>query len=59
VEYKNGKWVVTDKASLKKSFSNRNNWFVRYAMKYNKDPEVGDTVEITMTPQGFNRIAVA
>jgi hypothetical protein len=51
-------WKVTDKAALKKSFGNLNNWFTRYELKYKKDPQVGDEVEITTTPQGFYRIAV-
>ena len=55
---KKNAWRVVDKAALKKSFGNLNNWFTRYEAKYRKDPQVGDEVEITTNAQGFYRIAV-
>ena len=58
IEYKNGKWTITDKLSAVRSMKQANNWFVWYNSKYKKDPEVGDKVDIIINDQGFARIDV-
>lgn len=55
---KKNAWTVEDKLALKRSMSNLNNWFSKYNLKYGKDPQVGDKVEIKTLPTGFLRIAV-
>lgn len=55
---KANKWVVVDKFALARSMKNLNNWLTKYNMKYGKDPQVGDEVEITLNEKGFQRISV-
>ena len=55
---KKNEWVAKDKLAVMRSLKNANNWFTKYNLKYKKDPLVGSEVELTMTPQGFLRIAV-
>lgn len=58
MDYKNGKWSITNKLQAHRSTMHKDSKFRAFLRKYNQWPHVGLEVDTCLDPEGFSRIVV-